>query len=103
MKVYRAFNERDEAKFIVDIIKDWVKEGGCLSECAIIYRSNAQSRSLEDSILRAELPYRIYGGVRFYERAEIKNALAYARLAVDRNNDAAFERVITVPPRGIGA
>ncbi len=103
VKVYRAFNERDEAKFIVDIIKDWVKEGGCLSECAIIYRSNAQSRSLEDSILRAELPYRIYGGVRFYERAEIKNALAYARLAVDRNNDAAFERVINVPTRGIGA
>ena len=103
IKVYRAFNERDEAKFIVDIIKSWVEEGRNLSECAIIYRSNAQSRVLEDSILRAELPYRIYGGVRFYERLEIKNALSYAKLAVDNQNDAAFERIINVPSRGIGA
>ena len=103
IKVYRAFNERDEAKFIVDIIKSWVDEGRNLSECAIIYRSNAQSRILEDSILRAELPYRIYGGVRFYERLEIKNALSYAKLAIDNENDTAFERIINVPSRGIGA
>ena len=103
VKIYRAFNERDEAKFIVDIIKSWVDEGRNLSECAIIYRSNAQSRILEDSILRADLPYRIYGGVRFYERLEIKNALAYAKLAIDQKNDAAFERIINVPTRGVGA
>jgi DNA helicase-2/ATP-dependent DNA helicase PcrA len=103
VKIYRAFNERDEAKFIVDIIKSWVDEGRNLSECAIIYRSNAQSRILEDSILRADLPYRIYGGVRFYERLEIKNALAYAKLAIDQKNDAAFERIINIPTRGVGA
>ncbi len=103
VKIYRAFNERDEAKFIVDIIKSWLDEGRNLSECAIIYRSNAQSRILEDSILRADLPYRIYGGVRFYERLEIKNALAYAKLAIDHENDTAFERIINVPTRGVGA
>tara|TARA_B100000886_G_scaffold289550_1_gene214705 strand:+ start:6 stop:1694 length:1689 start_codon:yes stop_codon:yes gene_type:complete len=102
VKVYRAFNERDEANFIVGIIKRWLEEGGSLSETAIIYRSNAQSRVLEDAILNAELPYRIYGGVRFYERMEIKNALAYAKLAINTNNDSQFERIINIPPRGIG-
>ena len=102
VKVYRAFNERDEANFIVGIIKRWLEEGGSLSETAIIYRSNAQSRVLEDSILNSELPYRIYGGVRFYERMEIKNALAYAKLAINTNNDSQFERVINIPTRGIG-
>ena len=67
LKIYRAFNERDEASFIVDIIKNWIDEGRSLNDVAILYRSNAQSRVLEDSILGAELPYRIYGGVRFYE------------------------------------
>jgi DNA helicase-2/ATP-dependent DNA helicase PcrA len=103
LKIYRAFNERDEASFIVDIIKNWIDEGRSLNEVAILYRSNAQSRVLEDSILRAELPYRIYGGVRFYERMEIKNALCYAKLLVDFNNNAAFERIVNVPTRGIGA
>ena len=103
LKIYRSFNERDEASFIVDIIKNWIDEGRSLSDVAILYRSNAQSRVLEDSILRAELPYRIYGGVRFYERMEIKNALAYAKLLLDSNNDAAFERIVNVPSRGIGA
>ena len=102
VKVYRAFNERDEANFIVGIIKRWMEEGGSLSDSAIIYRSNAQSRILEDAILNSELPYRIYGGVRFYERMEIKNALAYAKLAINQNNDSQFERVINVPTRGIG-
>ena len=103
LKIYRSFNERDEASFIVDIIKNWIDEGRSLNDVAILYRSNAQSRVLEDSILRAELPYRIYGGVRFYERMEIKNALAYAKLLLDSNNDAAFERIVNVPSRGIGA
>ena len=103
VNIYRAFNERDESSFIVDIVKSWLDEGRSLNEVAILYRSNAQSRIIEDSILRAELPYRIYGGVRFYERMEIKNALAYAKLSVDIDNDAAFERVINVPSRGIGA
>ena len=103
LKIYRSFNERDEASFIVDIIKNWIDEGRSLSDVAILYRSNAQSRVLEDSILRAKLPYRIYGGVRFYERMEIKNALAYAKLLLDSNNDAAFERIVNVPSRGIGA
>ena len=103
LKIYRSFNERDEASFIVDIINNWTDEGRSLSDVAILYRSNAQSRVLEDSILRAELPYRIYGGVRFYERMEIKNALAYAKLLLDSNNDAAFERIVNVPSRGIGA
>ena len=102
VKVYRAFNERDEANFIVGIIKRWLEEGGRLSESAIIYRSNAQSRVLEDAILNSELPYRIYGGVRFYERMEIKNALAYAKLAINADNDSQFERIINIPPRGIG-
>ena len=102
VKVYRAFNERDEASFIVGIIKRWLEEGGSLSDTAIIYRSNAQSRILEDAILNSELPYRIYGGVRFYERMEIKNALAYAKLAINKNNDSQFERVINTPSRGIG-
>ena len=102
VKVYRAFNERDEASFIVGIIKRWLEEGGSLSDTAIIYRSNAQSRILEDAILNSELPYRIYGGVRFYERMEIKNALAYAKLAINKNNDSQFERVINTPTRGIG-
>ena len=102
VKVYRAFNERDEASFIVGIIKRWLEEGGSLSDTAIIYRSTAQSRILEDAILNSELPYRIYGGVRFYERMEIKNALAYAKLAINKNNDSQFERVINTPTRGIG-
>ena len=76
--------------------------GNELDEVAILYRSNAQSRALEEAILREGLPYRIYGGQRFYERAEIKNAMAYIRLVYGREDDAAFERVINLPPRGIG-
>ena len=101
LKIYRAFNERDEASFIVDIIKNWIDEGRSLNDVAILYRSNAQSRVLEDSILRAELPYRIYGGVRFYERMEIKNALSYSKLLVDFDNDAASVSYthLTLPTR----
>ncbi|MBB1488357.1 DNA helicase II [Oceanospirillum sediminis] len=103
VSLYAGFNEQDEARFIVNTIEKWVKEGGARAETAILYRSNAQSRVLEDALIRAGMPYRIYGGQRFYERMEIKNALAYLRLILNRNDDAAMERVINTPTRGIGA
>jgi superfamily I DNA/RNA helicase len=78
------------------------KQGNARNDIAILYRSNAQSRVLEEALLRERIPYRIYGGQRFFERAEIKNAMAYLRLLEGRGNDAALERVINVPPRGIG-
>ncbi len=102
ISVYEAFNEQDEARFIVDRVQDWFNNGNQRSEAAILYRSNAQSRELEEALLRVGMPYRIYGGHRFYERLEIKNALAYLRLIVNRNDDTALERVINVPTRGIG-
>ncbi len=101
--LYSGFNEQDEARFIVDTVDKWVRDGGNRSEAAILYRSNAQSRVLEEALIRAGMPYRIYGGQRFYERLEIKNALAYLRLLLNRNDDAAVERVINTPTRGIGA
>ncbi len=100
--LYAGFNEQDEARFIVERIEDWVNDGQLRSDCAILYRSNAQSRVLEEALIRAGMPYRIYGGQRFYERLEIRNALAYMRLLVSRADDAAVERVINTPPRGIG-
>ncbi|TGD72767.1 DNA helicase II [Mangrovimicrobium sediminis] len=100
--LYAGFNEQDEARFIVEQIERWSEEGERLSESAILYRSNAQSRVLEEALIRAGLPYRIYGGQRFYERLEIRNALAYLRLLQSRGDDAAVERVINTPPRGIG-
>lgn len=102
ISLYAAFNERDEARFIVERIESWLKDGNCRDEAAIVYRSNAQSRVLEEALLQAGIPYRIYGGQRFYERLEIKNALSYLRLLQHRHDDTAFERVINVPPRGIG-
>ena len=102
IRVYAAFNEQDEARFIVDIIAQHVKDGGLRTDCAVLYRSNAQSRSLEEAFLRQGMPYRVYGGQRFYERMEIKNALAYLKLVVNRQDDAAFERIINTPTRGIG-
>lgn len=103
ISLYAAFNEMDEARFIVDQISQWQSGGGQRSECAILYRSNAQSRVLEEALIRANMPYRIYGGQRFYDRLEIRNALAYLRLIHSRNDDAAMERVFNVPTRGIGA
>jgi DNA helicase-2/ATP-dependent DNA helicase PcrA len=100
--LYSAFNEQDEARYIVEFISQWHKEGKPLSSAAILYRSNAQSRVLEESLLREGIAYRIYGGQRFYERMEIKNALAYVRLVLNRHDDPAFERVINTPTRGIG-
>ncbi|WP_027710659.1 DNA helicase II [Dickeya chrysanthemi] len=102
ISLYCAFNELDEARFVVNRIKVWQEAGGALSECAILYRSNAQSRVLEEALLQQSLPYRIYGGMRFFERQEIKDALSYLRLLTNRNDDAAFERVVNTPTRGIG-
>ncbi len=100
--LYAAFNEQDEARFIVERIQAWAKLGNAKNSCAILYRSNAQSRVLEEALLREAIPYRIYGGQRFYDRLEIKNAIAYMRLLNNRQDDAAFERVINTPTRGIG-
>jgi len=102
VRVYAAFNERDEADFVVNRIRDWVMKGGRRSETAILYRSNAQSRAFEEALLTARVPYRVYGGLRFFERAEIKDALAYLRLIFNRADDASFERVVNLPARGIG-
>jgi DNA helicase-2/ATP-dependent DNA helicase PcrA len=102
ISLYAAFNDRDEARFIANRIITFTQQGNQLSECAILYRSNAQSRVLEETLIQANLPYRIYGGMKFFERAEIKNALAYLRLIINRNDDPAFERIVNVPTRGIG-
>jgi DNA helicase II / ATP-dependent DNA helicase PcrA len=102
ISLYGAFNDLDEARFIVDQIKQSCKKGLQLNENAILYRSNAQSRVLEEALIRAQIPYRIYGGLRFFERAEIKDALAYLRLIANRKDDQAFERVVNTPTRGIG-
>ena len=101
--LYAAFNEQDEAYFVVDRIKNWVNEGGLRSDAAILYRSNAQSRQFEEKLMATATPYRVYGGLRFFDRAEIKNALAYLRLMSNHDDDASFERVINTPTRGIGA
>lgn len=102
VQLYAGYNEIDEARFIVERIKTWFNDGNRYSESAILYRSNAQSRVLEEALLRAQMPYRIYGGQRFFERAEIRNVLSYMRLISQRDSDAAFERVINTPTRGIG-
>jgi len=101
ISIYTAFNEIDEARFIAGRITDWRKTGS-LDDVAILYRSNAQSRLMEEALLQSRLPYRIYGGQRFFERLEIKDALAYLRLLNNRDDDAAFERIINTPTRGIG-
>ena len=103
IKLYAAFNERDEAEFVLQRIKDWVAGGGLRRDIAILYRSNAQSRVFEEVFLSARIPYKVYGGLRFFERAEIKDALAYLRLVSNRNDDTSFERVVNLPTRGIGA
>ncbi|EOW9381375.1 DNA helicase II [Vibrio cholerae] len=102
ISVYSAYNELDEARFVVSKIKGWQEQGGTLTDCAILYRNNAQSRVLEEALLQASLAYRIYGGMRFFERQEIKDALSYLRLINNRNDDTAFERVVNTPPRGLG-
>ncbi len=100
--LYGAFNEVDEARFVVERIKQWRQQDGSLSEAAILYRNNAQSRVLEEALIQARLPYRIYGGLRFFDRQEIKDALGYLRLMNNRGDEAAFERIVNTPTRGIG-
>ncbi|WP_018233224.1 DNA helicase II [Thioalkalivibrio thiocyanodenitrificans] len=100
--LYAAFNEQDEARFVVGRIQEWSRTGGRYSDVAVLYRSNAQSRVFEESLIQSAIPYRVYGGLRFFERAEIKDALAYLRLVASREDDAAFERVVNQPARGLG-
>lgn len=102
ISLYCAFNDLDEARYVVGRIKRWHEEGGALADCAILYRSNAQSRIMEEALLQANMPYRIYGGQRFFERQEIKDALSYMRLTANRHDDVSFERVVNTPTRGIG-
>jgi DNA helicase-2/ATP-dependent DNA helicase PcrA len=102
IRLYSAFNEMDEARFVVERIRQFVDEGHRRDESAILYRSNAQSRLFEEALIQAQIPYRVYGGLRFFERAEIKDALAYLRLIANPGDDPSFERAVNQPPRGIG-
>ncbi|MBA2239562.1 MAG: DNA helicase II, partial [Lysobacter sp.] len=100
--LYAAYSEMDEARFVVERAAQWVRDGGSYGDVAILYRSNAQSRAFEEMLLAARVPFRVYGGQRFFERAEIKDTLAYLRLIGNRGDDAAFERAVNTPTRGIG-
>jgi len=99
---YSAYNEKDEARFVIDRIENWVEQGRSRSEIAVLYRSNAQSRQFEETLVARGIPYRVYGGLRFFERAEIKDTLAYLRMISNPTADPAFERTVNHPPRGIG-
>lgn len=103
LRIYAAATDGDEAQFVIDEVKALHREGKHLSNMALLYRSNAQSRVLEHTLFRAGIAYRVYGGMRFFERQEVKHALAYLRLAANPNDDGAFSRVVNFPPRGIGA
>ena len=103
IQLYAAFNEYDEADFLLARIQEFHGDGCNYAEQAILYRSNAQSRVLEETLIRNRIPYKIYGGLRFFERMEIKDALAFLRLIGNRDDDGAFERAVATPPRGIGA
>jgi DNA helicase-2/ATP-dependent DNA helicase PcrA len=103
IRLYAAYNERDEADFVIGRLRDWIAQGNARADAAVLYRSNAQSRVLEEGLINAGIPYRVYGGLRFFERAEIKDALAYLRLISHREDDASFERIVNRPTRGIGA
>jgi len=103
VRAYAAPSDFDEAAFIVDVVRGLVDDAVSPSEIALLYRSNAQSRVLEHALFNAGMPYRVYGGMRFFERAEIKHALAYLRLLAASDDDGAFLRVVNFPPRGVGA
>jgi DNA helicase-2/ATP-dependent DNA helicase PcrA len=103
IRVYDAYSDQDEASFVVDEVRALNREGINLSDMALLYRSNAQSRVLEHALFSASVPYRVYGGLRFFERLEIKHALAYLRLLTNPEDDGAFIRVVNFPARGIGA
>ncbi|MBK9495640.1 MAG: DNA helicase II [Xanthomonadales bacterium] len=102
IELYAAYNEIDEARFVVERIQRFIHDGAAAQDCAVLYRSNAQSRALEEALIAAQVKYRVYGGLRFFERAEIKDTLAYLRLLANRQDDAAFERAVNTPTRGIG-
>jgi DNA helicase-2/ATP-dependent DNA helicase PcrA len=102
IRLYRARDERDEAQFVVQDILEERRGGRSLGDCAVFYRTNAQSRPIEEELLKYDVPYVIVGGVRFYDRAEVKDVLAWLRLAVNRADAAALRRVVQSPPRGIG-
>ncbi len=102
IQLYTAINERDEARFVIEHIQAQVDKGTARSDMAILYRSNAQSRVFEERLLQSGIAYRVYGGLRFFERQEIKDALGYLRLCENHESDAAFDRVVNQPPRGIG-
>ena len=103
IRVFEGYSDLDEARFVVDEIRDLVREGTVPTQCAILYRSNAQSRVLEHELFAKGVPYKVYGGLRFFERQEIKHALAYLRLLGNPDDDTAFLRVVNFPTRGIGA
>jgi DNA helicase-2/ATP-dependent DNA helicase PcrA len=100
--LYAAYNEQDEARFVVERIREHIEGGGEASDIAVLYRSNAQSRNFEEQLHQHDIPYRVYGGQRYFERAEVKDALAYLRLAANRGDDASFERALATPPHGVG-
>lgn len=102
IEVFAGYNEGDEARFVVERIKASIEADRRPSESAVLYRSNALSRLIEENLIARQIPYRVYGGLRFFERAEIKDALAYMRLVSNPNDDASFERIVNTPPRGIG-
>ena len=103
VRVHESPSDFAEAQWFVDEVKQLVRDGTERKEIALLYRSNAQSRVMETALFNAGLPYRVYGGLRFFERAEIKHALAYLRLLENPNDDTSFMRVVNFPPRGIGA
>ncbi|HEX7326196.1 MAG TPA: UvrD-helicase domain-containing protein, partial [Rhodanobacteraceae bacterium] len=100
--LYAAYNEQDEARFVVERIREYLDAGGHAADAAVLYRSNAQSRNFEEQLHQKNIPYRVYGGQRYFERAEVKDALAYLRLAANHGDDAAFERALATPPHGVG-
>ncbi|MGH8163120.1 MAG: UvrD-helicase domain-containing protein, partial [Rhodanobacteraceae bacterium] len=100
--LYAAYNEQDEARFVIERVREHLDGNGNASDIAVLYRSNAQSRAFEEQLIQRDIAYRVYGGQRYFERAEVKDALSYLRLAANRHDDAAFERAVNTPPRGIG-
>ncbi len=102
IQLYQAYNEHDEAIYVVEQIDLWVNKGGKRADNAILYRSNVQLKVFEDALLQVKMPYRVYGGLRFFGRTEIKDVLAYLRLIANRDDDSSFERIVNKPTRGIG-
>ena len=102
INVFNARTETEESQYVVSEIENQFNQGRNLNECAILYRSNAQSRVFEEALIKRNINYRIYGGLRFFERAEIKDAMGYVRLIENTSDNIAFERIVNFPTRGIG-